>query len=271
MSDEREDPALTFLRAGGKVGAVTPELAREAAQLDALLSRPWSFAGRAAAGPARVRVDLGPLARMAGMPLADVLATPDETRAASRDNPARAALSGSRTPARFADAVAAGAVKLEGYKPTQDAAAWLAGDGWALVMGGATGTGKTLAACWALAQLGGGLFLAAPDLVDRDVGPVRLGEARQARVLVLDDLGAEGNWPEGIARIARMLEERHAGNLRTLVTTNLQRIDSTDDGCAAVPGFASRYGARLNGRVDEGGRFVVYGGPSRRTRGPVAP
>lgn len=137
----------------------------------------------------------------------------------------------------------------------------LSGDEWALVIAGGTGTGKTLAAAWFVANLGAHMnpkWVSAPDLArvrrDRDAeDPV--DEAIKARALVIDDVGTEhasdSGWATG--QIARVIESRYADGAPTLITTNLDRAD-----------FKGRYGERVNDRLNEQGIYIAIAGSSRR-------
>lgn len=117
-----------------------------------------------------------------------------------------------------------------------------------LVLSGGTGSGKTVAAAWALANSPhGGRWRTASQLARAFAGS--FGEsveeqqgACECRLLVLDDLGAE---TAPASRVAGMLVEllecrqRAPARTRTVVTTNLDRT-----------AFAARYGdARLASRM----------------------
>jgi DNA replication protein DnaC len=133
-----------------------------------------------------------------------------------------------------------------------------------LVLAGGPGVGKTVAAGWG-AAFHGGYFAKAIDLVrigmfPREAEDARLvRELRSARLIVLDDLGAEPLDAKGygIAAITDLVDRRYDGARKTIVTTNLP-LDE----------FRERYGTgsgvRLWERVREVGRFVELQGESRR-------
>lgn len=128
-----------------------------------------------------------------------------------------------------------------------------------LVLAGIPGAGKTLAACEPLAETEG-MYLRASALSDRRFD---LRDAEYARLLVLDDLGVEFLDDKGwaLARLAEVIEVRHARKFRTIITTNLRRRKKEP---SDPPQWAERYGARLDSRMDEGGLFVSVAGESLR-------
>lgn len=136
-----------------------------------------------------------------------------------------------------------------------------------LILAGPVGCGKTLAACWLMAQ-------GTPDAYPRGtawpadlharlayVGELeeicfherkRAKALRECSLLVIDDLGVEAVDERGRAQWRSFLDQlfwaRHAGKLRTVVTTNL-----------AVDAFKDSYGARIADRVRSTGEFVIAG------------
>lgn len=129
-----------------------------------------------------------------------------------------------------------------------------AGDEWALALGGAVGVGKSVAAAWWLLQ--GGRWARAADLArpDDELWSRLCGSAR----VVLDDVGEEYAGASGYAtaRVAELLAHRHAHGLATVLTTNLNRAE-----------FAARYGARVDDRLRERGKWIGLVGESLRGRG----
>jgi DNA replication protein DnaC len=96
-----------------------------------------------------------------------------------------------------------------------------------LVLSGGTGTGKTVAAAYAAAELGG-MYVSAPELRplftrsawDRGADRDRAEALMTTRLLVIDDLGTEVDEPEKFAsELFKVLNARQ--RLRTIVTTNL--------------------------------------------------
>ena len=146
----------------------------------------------------------------------------------------------------------------------------LAGNEWCLCLAGGPGTGKTIAATWALAR-NGGCYLAAGILGRIDDQPIRenhtvgdaIDDAKRTGLLVLDDVGTEHEGATGWAtgRIADLLCARYDADKPTIVTTNLRRR-----GADGSPGFAERYGARVDDRLREGGLFVALADSSMRGR-----
>lgn len=138
--------------------------------------------------------------------------------------------------------------------------AWLAAGSHPnfLVLAGGKGTGKTTAACFAIAERGGRRVtareLAAASDFDRDLQRSLAG----ATLLVLDDLGAESldekGW--GANRIGGLLDARYERRRATLIATNLTMRD-----------FLARYGqdgGRLQDRLRQAARWVDIAGASMR-------
>jgi len=112
------------------------------------------------------------------------------------------------------------------------------GDEWCLLMGGEVGTGRTAAACTAI-LVGPAWFATAPEVAgDRALEQV----ARNARLLILDDLGTE---VANDGKLAALLSARYADHRRTIVTTNL-RFET------GPQSILERYGARLHDRFRDG-------------------
>lgn len=142
-----------------------------------------------------------------------------------------------------------------------------------LVLSGAVGSGKTIAAVtwlyawvmdkrnWHVADagpqpVGRCLFVTAPQLQRAPRFDVRWVERlTRATRLVVDDLGAEYVDDKGVftSLVQEVVNERHARRRATLITTNL-----------AAPEFKARYGERVADRIRERGRFVVVGSKSLR-------
>lgn len=135
---------------------------------------------------------------------------------------------------------------------------WMDGERTFLVLTGGTGAGKTLAACQALGR--GGLFeraVAAGRLGlygDDDVA--RMRSLRRAKVLVLDDLGAEFAGDVWRAQFDELVDERYGQQRRTVITTNL-----------SPEALRERYGARVVDRLRHDGLVVACGSESLRKPG----
>jgi DNA replication protein DnaC len=98
---------------------------------------------------------------------------------------------------------------------------WHAGSKSVLVLSGSVGSGKTVAACWAMAG-DNGLFVSAANLA-RIVGDFDRTEWRRfasCRLLVVDDLGDELQAERLSAALKQIISERGAHGGRTVLTTN---------------------------------------------------
>lgn len=139
---------------------------------------------------------------------------------------------------------------------------FLAGDKTTLVLAGGVGVRKTGSACWALTQRAG-VFVTADECVR--LAASRLPDdieawrrARNAQVLVIDDLGGEYNDDKGwsVKVFNGLLDHRYASGLKTIITTNLKRDR-----------FKADYGERIADRIAGAGRYLTLGGQSARRAG----
>lgn len=154
-------------------------------------------------------------------------------------------------------------------RDTEALAEVMRGDFRALVLAGAIGRGKTLAACWWLLD---GKWPNKPELEPtgpRD--PLFVSSARLSRWerydntamdrlllssrLVIDDLGEEFNDTKGnfLAVLDETVSDRIANLRPTVITTNLD-----------VEAFKARYGARITDRIRGAGRWFAVAGESMR-------
>jgi chromosomal replication initiation ATPase DnaA len=128
-----------------------------------------------------------------------------------------------------------------------------------LLLLGARGVGKTVAAWWAVA-LRAGRYVTAMDLVragsfDRDFWE----SLRSVPLLAIDELGMEGIDQSGwfFANLYDLLDHRMSRNRRTILLSNLD-----------VPAFKARYCAgameRLYDRLRTTGKVVEINGESMR-------
>jgi len=128
-----------------------------------------------------------------------------------------------------------------------------------IVLAGAPGRGKSVAACVWL--LGGGLktrrWVTAGDL-SRGYAYDRAAFRELATVdrLVIDDLGQEYQDEKGRyqSTLDELVAARFADERKTCITTNI-----TD-----AAAFKTRYGDRLASRINESGRFETIGGEDIR-------
>lgn len=209
---------------------------------------------RGAATRAGESIDLAWFAAQARMPLEEILAMPDDRRRPSVVVPRLSiALHGSQVPQRYRDVLEA-AGGLRDTAPLRDVRAWRKSGTWGIVLGGAKGVGKSVAACWALADAGGGLFVLAEELAAPD-GRELVEQAEQAPLLVIDEMGEEALTDIGKVRLRTLFRVRHAEKRPTVMTCNLS---------AAAWGAADRYGERAVDWLREGGGFREYGGASLR-------
>lgn len=162
------------------------------------------------------------------------------------------------------------------------ARAWKFSQATLLVLAGDVGTGKSLAAAWALWDRlvmstpknpwgqkiapDVRLWIAAPHLARLTAWSDEVAECERSPLLVLDDLGEEEASPKSIAILSSLITTRMANGLPTIITTNLDQKT-----------FRDRYGERIIDRIrqsglDENGKskwWVRCTGPS--LRGKVEP
>jgi len=105
--------------------------------------------------------------------------------------------------------------------------AWLErGQRRILCLGGTTGTGKTFALAWAIAELGGA-YLSAYELGSLSTGSwrqrERLEEKLRSAFLTLDDLGTERNVEDVHAPLLDLIDRRQGRPYRTIIATNLPK------------------------------------------------
>jgi hypothetical protein len=126
-----------------------------------------------------------------------------------------------------------------------------------LVLSASVGVGKTVAAAYALAQIGGHHVLA-PKLVER-MQPRNPREqatalpAHAGRLFVVDDIGTESGREFGSVFFDVIDSRVHSRATLTLITTNLSEHD-----------FCKRYDLRTMDRLREHGSFVEFQGASLR-------
>lgn len=137
---------------------------------------------------------------------------------------------------------------------------WLtSGKCWLVLLGG-TGTGKTTAAAWVLGEVlkqrESGEARTASRLARMsgfDEGARELERLSNVSLLVVDDIGAEAQTAWGQGLLSELLDNRHQGYRKTILTSNL-----------GAEQFKARVGERMVDRIREDGRVVVLGGKSMR-------
>lgn len=173
-------------------------------------------------------------------------------------------------PDRFADAAYA---DFAGSEHHQKLATWYDHGPTNLVISGSLGSGKTYAAAAIMNDacergprprpvfITIGEFIRAISVSDND--PALLRIARESRLLVFDDLGAEANATEAFnGQLLALFDHRYARRMRTVITTN------TDGSLTEISRtFTNRYGQRVSERiVNECGR-IRFDGQTRRRAG----
>jgi len=125
-----------------------------------------------------------------------------------------------------------------------------------LVLVGGTGCGKTVAGSWALArERGRCVTVERLLLIARSRSPLHLAEidaVARAKLLLLDEAGAEHDPIAARAVVLELLNRRQRGQL-TILTSNLDE-----------PGFRSWLDERALSRVMQIGKIVTCTGPDLR-------
>lgn len=111
-----------------------------------------------------------------------------------------------------------------------------------LVLAGATGCGKSVAAAWTIGEFGG-VWIYSTNLGKAQREPDLWHRILTSGLLVIDDVGAEyaddKGWFQGV--LADVIIQRYDSMLPTVLTTNL-----------TLARFVERYGARMGERVQDG-------------------
>lgn len=140
---------------------------------------------------------------------------------------------------------------------------WLGEKGltW-LVLCGPKGTGKSVAATWAVREAirsgGTGAFRGAAALAKLsgfDAGAAEMAHLKRVHLLVLDDVGTELLTEYARAQFHELLDHRHENYGRTILTSNLMWLPTTRNG-VTTPGLEGRLGERLVDRMAQAGRRV---------------
>lgn len=186
-----------------------------------------------------------------------------ETKRIEREERERAALERTlRTSAVKLARSGAGERSLDAAAQAQDTEAlqvvkrWLAtADKVWLALCGSPGTGKSVAATWAVREAIRGGSSAAfrrtaeiAKLSGFEAGARELEHLKNVDLLALDDFGAELLTDYARAQLFELLDARHEAYGRTILTSNLQWM--------GAGGMAERLGERLVDRIADGGTRV---------------
>jgi DNA replication protein DnaC len=134
----------------------------------------------------------------------------------------------------------------------------LRGAGAVMVLLGGCGRGKTIAAAWLLAEIGGRYMTS--EQLRRTMQSARRDDFEKlllgTRVLVLDDVGVEGDVASAEIAVFETVNRR-LGLPRgwTLITSNMAWRD-----------FGTRFGERVVSRLEHAAHVVSVEGPSLRRR-----
>ncbi len=132
-----------------------------------------------------------------------------------------------------------------------------------LVLCGAKGTGKSVAATWAVREAittgSTAAFRRSSELAKLsgfDAGAAELDTLKRVDLLVLDDVGTEqlNDWAR--AQLHELVDHRHEAYGRTILTSNLP--------WRGAGGLEARLGERIADRVAQAGTVVQVSGPSKR-------
>lgn len=139
-----------------------------------------------------------------------------------------------------------------------------------LVLCGSKGTGKSVAATWAVREVcrqgSSAAFRSMASLAKLssfDAGADEMAYLKRVHLLVLDDVGTEVLTDHAKAQLHDLLDARHEHYGRTIVTSNLLW-----DAPLAPGSLQERLGERLVDRVRQSGGVVQFKGPSLRKAAP---
>lgn len=242
--------------------------------------------------------DLASLAARAGMSVEAIKALPDGPRFTSSElaDPRRGIIARAEIPREPRDLILADQLldvdppgQPDRYRAIRVAREWMASPSRTLALCGDVGRGKTLALCAAYvedamrrrkaaraqavacgaskaeqnvladAELRGGYFCTAEDVVSPLTSADVFPRAKAAKVLILDEMGREALTQVGLARLGGLLSYRHSQKLKTGITSQLarRREKPTD-----LPQWAERYGDWLDDRILDD--WETLAGPSLR-------
>lgn len=132
-----------------------------------------------------------------------------------------------------------------------------------LALCGTKGTGKSVAATWAVREAirsgGSGAFRRSHELgklSQFDAGAQELEHLKRVNLLVVDDFGTELFNDYARAQLHELLDQRHESYGRTIITSNLPWVE-----------LKARLGERLVDRFEQCGRYAqLVPSPSLRKR-----
>ncbi len=167
---------------------------------------------------------------------------------------------------RTLDVVCVAAAPTPAIDATRD---WLkSGKTW-LLLSGDVGTGKSIAAAYALKHAIEAAPYGAKSAFRRASGVVRMSAfdegarelefLKSASMLVIDDLGTEHATSWGQSLIHEIFDTRHDDRRRTIITTNIKREQ-----------LKAALGDRLSDRIAQDGKVVCLEGKSMRRTPPEA-
>lgn len=127
---------------------------------------------------------------------------------------------------------------------------------------GTKGTGKSVAATWAVREAirsgGSGAFRVAAaiaKLSQFDVGAAELEHLKRVNLLVVDDFGTELLSDYARSVFHELFDYRHENYGRTIITSNLPWLDYVTRDGEKKPGLRTRLGERLVDRFEQCGRY----------------
>jgi DNA replication protein DnaC len=136
-----------------------------------------------------------------------------------------------------------------------------------LVLCGARGTGKSVAATWAVRHAittgSSAAFRRASELAKLsgfEAGAAELEHLKRVDLLVLDDVGTESLTDWARAQFHELVDTRHESYGRTILTGNLR--------WAGTGGLEARLGERIADRIAQAGMLVQVNGDSMRRKKP---
>ena len=131
-----------------------------------------------------------------------------------------------------------------------------------LLLGGNVGRGKTMAACWALGELGGLYLTEASLAIPVSAGGIAAREAIRPRLLVIDQLGDVSVGASDYLRfqVGQVIDGRKAARQPTILLGN---VDMNGEGATELE---LRYGLPVMSRIMGYGVVAILGGADLRAK-----